>query len=46
MLVTSILTLFLFKCFLEYLGVVLLKFVPQLYLGFRGTNFVTKRDEL
>ncbi|AWK06382.1 hypothetical protein HYN56_19985 [Flavobacterium crocinum] len=46
MLVINILALFLLKCFFEYLGVVLLKFVPHLYLGFRGTNFVTKRDEL
>lgn len=46
MLVINILAIFLFNCFLEYLSVVLLKFIPHLYLGFRGTNFVTKRDEL
>lgn len=38
MLVINILAIFLFNCFLEYLGVVLLKFVPHLYLGFRGTR--------
>lgn len=38
MLVINILALFLLGCFLEYLGVVLLRFVPQLYLEFRGTN--------
>ena len=38
MLVINILAIFLFNCFLEYLSVVLLKFVPHLYLGFRGTK--------
>lgn len=46
MLVINILAIFLLKCFLEYLGVVLLKFVPYLYLEFRGTNFCTSKDKL